>query len=146
MNMRLDITCDITPSKMAFEEAAYVLDPQNIVVPIKNNRINVSNWQEWVSGRGARSAYKVDHGASARICDQEYVEILTGAWRRVISRMATKFLKTEERAPSRRTLVLVRRNVRESQIKNWCVAVRTEVFYCKIFGDRIAGSDEQSSR
>jgi hypothetical protein len=110
------------------------------------DRINVSNWQEWVSGRGARSAYKVDHGASARICDQEYVEILTGAWRRVISRMATKFLKTEERAPSRRTLVLVRRNVRESQIKNWCVAVRTEVFYCKIFGDRIAGSDEQSSR
>jgi hypothetical protein len=37
MNMRLDITCDITPSKMAFEEAAYVLDPQNIVVPIKNS-------------------------------------------------------------------------------------------------------------
>ena len=36
-NMRLDITCDITPSKMAFEEAAYVLDPQNIVVPIKNS-------------------------------------------------------------------------------------------------------------
>ena len=36
-NMRLDITCDITSSKMAFEEAAYVLDPQNIVVPIKNN-------------------------------------------------------------------------------------------------------------
>jgi hypothetical protein len=60
--------------------------------------------------------------------------------------MATKFLKTEERAPSRRTLVLVRRNVRESQIKNWCVAARTEVFYCKISGDRIAGSDEQSSR
>ena len=84
--------------------------------------------------------------ASARICDQEYVEILTDVWRRVIGRMATKFLKTEERAPSRRSLVLVRRNMQESRIKNWCVAAHTEVFYYEISGDRIASSDERSGR